>query len=40
MERPEIFSKPGEHAQNSPTDTFFLSVGLGPTINQENLMKI
>ena len=39
MERAEIFSKPVEHAQNSPADTFFLSVGLRPTINQENLDK-
>ena len=32
MEEPEIFSRPGQ-AQNSPTDTFFLWMGLRPTIN-------
>ena len=32
MEEPEIFSRPGQ-PQNSPTDTFFLWMGLRPTIN-------
>ena len=39
MERPEIFSRPGE-PQNSPTDTFFLWMGLRPTINQNPTTQI